>query len=141
MKRIAAWLARRHKEKAPALPATAPPSKPATSQGGVVVVTVLGLGGEALEQVLDLVQRECRALGRKPVFVTDGCDFAPFRRRKLIVEQVPDGGWMTARAPDLPVWLYEERLFGLIGRRWRPSAVVHFGRRPREACVVALCAR
>ncbi len=104
----------------------------------MVVVTVLGLEGEPLEKVLDLVQAQCRALGRKPVLVTDGCALEPFRRRRLIVEQVPDAEAMAERAPDLPWQLYRERLFALIGRRWRPSATVSFGRRPDVRCLAAL---
>lgn len=115
--------------------AAAPPAPPA---GGVVVVTVLGLGGEALEKVLDLVQAECRSLGRKAVLVTDRDDLAPFRRRKLIVEQVPDAEALAARVPDLPWALYRERLFALIGRRWRPTARASFGRRPEPGCLAAL---
>lgn len=119
-------------------PAAPPASKGTAAGGGVVVVTVLGLDGEALEKVLDLVQAECRALGRKPVLVTDGFDLAPFRRRRLIVEQVPDAEAMAVLAPDLPWTLYRERLFGLLGRRWRPTASVSFGRRPDAACLAAL---
>lgn len=103
-----------------------------------MVVTVLGLCGEALEKVLDLVQSECRNLGRKPVFVTDRDEFGPFRRRRLIVEQVPDAEALAARFPDLAWTLYRERLFALIGRRWRPVASVSFGRRPDARCLAAL---
>lgn len=117
--------------------AAAGPPRP-TPTGGVIVVTVLGLGGEALEKVLDMVQSECRALGRKSVLVTDRDDLAPFRRRCLIVEQVPDAEALAARAPDLPWRLYRERLFGLIGRRWRPIASASFGRKPEAACLAAL---
>lgn len=135
------WLARLRA--LPARLAAAPAARPApastgTGGGGVVVVTVLGLDGEALEKVLDLVQAECRALGRKPVLVTDGFELTPFRRRRLIVEQVPDAEAMAVLAPDLPWTLYRERLFGLLGRRWRPTASVSFGRRPDAACLAAL---
>ncbi|MCS6877709.1 MAG: hypothetical protein N2038_07630 [Geminicoccaceae bacterium] len=136
MSRWRGWLARLRRKSEPVAPPPAP--SPPAAEGGVVVVTVLGLGGEALEKVLEMVHRECRALGRKPVFVTDGADFAPFRRRRLVVEQVPDAALMRLRVPDLPWWLYEERLFALIGKRWRASAVVHFGRRPSEGCLSAL---
>lgn len=115
--------------------AGAPAAKP---EGGVVVVTVLGLAGEALERVLDLVQEQCRSLGRKAVLVTDAVELAPFRRRKLIVEQVPDAEALAARLPELPWVLYRERLFGLIGRRWRPTATASFGRKPPDACLAAL---
>lgn len=120
---------------APPAPAAAPAPD---AEGGVVVVTVLGLSGEALEKVLDLVQAECRGLGRKPVLVTDGFELGPFRRRRLIVEQVPDAEAMAVLAPDLPWTLYRERLFALLGRRWRPTASVSFGRRPDAACLQAL---
>jgi hypothetical protein len=146
---VSDWLARlralpgRLTAPAPAAPAPAaapaPPAPTATAAtGGVVVVTVLGLSGEALEKVLDLVQAECRGLGRKPVLVTDGFELTPFRRRRLIVEQVPDAEAMAVLAPDLPWRLYRERLFALLGRRWRPTASVSFGRRPDAACLAAL---
>jgi hypothetical protein len=115
-----------------------PAPNPTAQGGGVVVVTVLGLAGEALEKVLDMVEAECRKLGRKPVLVTDRDDLTPFRRRKLIVEQVPDAEALAGRDPDLPWRLYRERLFALIGRRWRPSASASFGRRPDPACLAAL---
>lgn len=117
--------------------ASPPPARPAPA-GGVVIVTVLGLEGETLEPVLDLVEGECRRLGRKPVLVTDGFDLAPFRRRRLVVEQVPDAEAMALLAPDLPWSHYRERLFTLLARRWRPTATVSFGRRPEPACLQAI---
>lgn len=134
LRRLAASLLRRP----PAPPGPAAQAPPPPAKGGVVVVTVLGLGGEPLEKVLDLVQAECRSLGRKAVLVTDRDELAPFRRRRLIVEQVPDAEAMAARLPDLPWRLYRERQFALIGRRWRPTASVSFGRRPDAACLAAL---
>jgi hypothetical protein len=72
------------------------------------------------------------------VFVTDRDEFGPFRRRRLIVEQVPDAEALAVRFPDLPWTLYRERLFALIGRRWRPVASASFGRRPDARCLAAL---
>jgi hypothetical protein len=104
----------------------------------VIAVTVLGLGGEALERVLELVERECAITGARPVFVTDSHELEPFRRRKLLVDQVVDAEARIAAAPDLPWRLYRCRQYALLGARWRPRAVVGFGRQPDEDCLAGL---
>jgi hypothetical protein len=117
-------------------PADRPETAPA--QGGNVVVTVLGLSGDALEQVLTLAERQCAARGSRPVFVTDGLDFAPFRRRRLIADQVIDAEALAAGSPDLPWQAYRRRQYALLAARWQPVAVISFGRAPGADCLAAL---
>ena len=117
-------------------PAAAPPKPKKPVQH--VAVTVLGLTGEALEQVLAVAERQCAARGARPVFVTDGDDFAPFRRRRLIVDQVVDAEALAASAPDLAWRVYRRRQYALLAARWRPAAVISFGRQPDEDCLAAL---
>src|SRR5262245_48272180 len=45
-----------------------------------MLVTVLGLSGRALEDVLELVTKGAETKPIVPIFVTDTFDFAPFRR-------------------------------------------------------------
>lgn len=123
----------------PAVAATPSPAPTKVKKkGGVVAVTVIGLSGEALELVIETVERECATTGAKPVFVTDRHELEPFRRRKLLVDQVVDAEARLAAAPDLPWRLYRRRQFALMGARWRPQAVVAFGRRPDEDCLAEL---
>ena len=127
---------------APAPPAPAPSPSPGSvkkkTAGGVIAVTVLGLSGEALERVLEMVVRECASTGRRPVFVTDGHELEPFRRRKLLVDQVVDAEARLSAAPGLPWRLYRRRQYALMGARWRPRSVVGFGRQPDEDCLAEL---
>jgi hypothetical protein len=126
-------------------PATVPapiPSTPAPSatvgQGGWVAVCVLGLDGAVLDQVIATAQAEAQAVGRRPVFITDGDRLEPFRERRAVVEQVVDPRAAARRAPDLAWDLYRLRQFHLLARKWRPSAVVTFGTRPPADCLDAL---
>lgn len=113
--------------------------KPAVKpSGGVVLVTVLGLGGDPLEGVLDLVERECRKRGTRPVFVTDRQELTAFRRRRLIVEQVVDAEAKVLGAPDLAWPVYRRRQYALLAARWRPATTISFGRRPEPACLAVL---
>jgi hypothetical protein len=129
----------------PSQPApVAPPPKPkpaAPRKKGPpkhVAVTVLGMEGEALEQVLQTAQTQCAARGARPIFVTDGHDFTSFRRRKLTVEQVVDAEARLLAAPDLAWRTYRRRQYTLIAARWRPIAVISFGRSTDEDCLEAL---
>ena len=100
----------------------------------MVLVTVLGLGGEGLERVVDLAERQCAARGAAPVFLTDALDFTVFRRRRLTVDHLPraqrPSGGPAGIDAGLPFGLYERRLFALAKERWKPIAIVSFGRRP-----------
>jgi hypothetical protein len=126
---------------APPRPATLPPvlkfqAKPAPRS--VLAVTVLGLAGDSLEEVLALVERESRQQGLQPLFITDQSDLEPFRRRRLVVDQVVDAERRAVDLPGLPWRLYLRAQYALMGRRWQPEALVSFGRPPEPDCVEAL---
>jgi hypothetical protein len=104
----------------------------------VLAVTVLGLGGDSLEEVLTLAERESRHQGLQPLFITDQSDLEPFRRRRLIVDQVIDAERRAIDLPELPWRLYLRAQYALMGRRWQPEALVSFGRPPEAECVEAL---
>jgi hypothetical protein len=123
------------REEAPS-PASSRPVAP--KRGGNVLVTVLGLSGEALERVLDLAQQQCMERGSRPVFVTDAHDFAPFRRRRLVADQVVEAEALAASSPDLPWPAYRRRQYALLAARWQPVAVITFGRSPEADCLAAL---
>lgn len=122
----------------PAAPTPEPAQAVAPTRGGNVVVTVLGLSGDALDQVLDLAQRQCAERGSRPVFVTDGHDFAPFRQRRLIADQVTDAEGLAAQTPELSWHAYRRRQYALLAARWQPVAVITFGRSPDADCLAAL---
>jgi hypothetical protein len=126
---------------APPRPAKLPPVlkfQTRTAPRAVLAVTVLGLGGDSLEEVLALVERESRSQGLQPVFITDQGDLEPFRRRRLIVDQVIDAERRAVDLPELPWRLYMRAQYALMGRRWQPEALVSFGRPPEAECVEAL---
>ena len=108
-----------------------PPASPAT-----VLVTVLGLSGRALEEVLELVIKGAETKPIVPVFITDTWDFAPFRRRRLRFEYVPDRDRQQRFAPELEWALYLRRRYALLGEKWQAKSVVWFGRPPPGDCVV-----
>lgn len=118
---------------APAKPTPSPPAKPI-----VVAVTMLGLDGDSLENVVALVERQCAERNMQPVCITDQHDFAPFRRRRMIVDQVVDAERRATDMPELAWGLYREAQFALLGRRWRPGLIISFGRAPEPACLAAL---
>ena len=148
------WLRRREPEPTPKPPAQAKPpiqAKPAAPPAPskppapakspprtVVAVTVLGLEGESLEQVADLIERQCAERNMQAICISDRSDFAPFRRRRLIVDQVVDAERRAMDMPELPWRLYRHAQFVLLGRRWRPAAVISFGRPPEPDCLAAL---
>lgn len=122
----------------PAAPAAPPPEPAVASRGGWVAVCVLGLDGAVLEQVVATALAEAQAVGRRPVFITDGDRFEVFRQHRVAVEQVVEPRAAARRAPDLAWDLYRVRQFHLLARKWRPSAVVTFGTRPPADCLEAL---
>ncbi|MFL5335835.1 MAG: hypothetical protein ACJ8H8_22305 [Geminicoccaceae bacterium] len=101
-------------------------------------MTVLGLDGDALEQVAGLIERQCAEQNMQAICITDQSDFAPFRRRRLIVDQVIDAERRVMEMPELPWRLYRHAQFVLLGKRWRPTMVISFGRPPEADCLEAL---
>jgi hypothetical protein len=95
-----------------------------------MLVTVLGLSGHALEDVLELVTKGAETKPIVPVFVTDAFDFAPFRRRRLRFEYVPDRDRQQRFAPELDWDLYLRRRYALLREKWQAKSVISFGSRP-----------
>lgn len=120
-------------------PEPAPPAPAAAKGTGskIVLVSVLGMRGEALIHVIETVTNECRQTRTRPLFVTDQDEFSPFRQRHSLFEQVVDVEICLARRPDLDWRSYAERQYRLIGRKWKPITTVAFGRKPDPAFVDA----
>jgi hypothetical protein len=97
-----------------------------------MLVTVLGLSGRPLEEVLELVTKGAETKPIVPVFVTDGFDFAPFRRRRLRFEYVPDRDRQQRFAPELDWDLYLRRRYALLREKWQAKSVISFGSRPPD---------
>jgi hypothetical protein len=139
---LTGWL-RRHGKARPAGKAPAPiressappPAQPPASRARVLV-TVLGLSGRALEDVLELVSKGTATKPIAPVFITDVFDFAPFRQRRLPFEYVPDSDRQQRFAPDLDWDVYLRRRYALLSEKWQAKSVVSFGRPPPRDCVV-----
>lgn len=128
-------------------PVAAPPAPPPAraerpekpeKPPGTVLVTALGLEGEALARVVEMTARECRAKRVRLVVVIDRDDFAPFRGRRVSVEQVVDAEACAVRAPDLAWQLHRRRQFKLLHERWKPATIATFGRKPDQDCMDAL---
>lgn len=119
------------------VPEPAPPA-PSASPRPVVLVTAFGLAGRALEEVLELVTKESESTSVTPVFVTDSLDFAPFRRRRLRFEYLPDRGTQQRLVPDLDRHLYERRRYLLLREKWQTRSLISFGRSPPPECVAAI---
>ena len=109
---------------------------PAPAQANPVpatmLVTVLGLSGRALEEVLELVANGAETKPIVPVFVTDSFDFAPFRRRRLRFEYLPDRDRQQRFAPELDWDLYLRRRYRLLREKWQAKSVISFGSRPPD---------
>ena len=97
-----------------------------------MLVTVLGLSGRALEEVLELVAKGAETKPIVPVFVTDSFDFAPFRRRRLRFEYLPDRDRQQRFAPELDWDLYLRRRYLLLREKWQAKSVISFGSRPPD---------
>jgi hypothetical protein len=117
-------------------PSASSPPKPAPAPANPVpatmLVTVLGLSGRALEEVLELVTKGAETKPIVPVFVTDGIDFAPFRRRRLRFEYIPDRDRQQRFAPELDWNLYLRRRYALLREKWQAKSVISFGSRPPD---------
>jgi hypothetical protein len=113
-----------------------PPTPPATPVRPTVLVTVLGLSGRALEEILELVVNRAKTTPIAPVFITDTLDFGQFRRRRLRFEYVPDRDRQQRFAPKLDWDLYLRHRYALLGEKWQAQSVISFGRPPPHGCVV-----
>jgi hypothetical protein len=115
--------------------ASSPPKPgpaPATPVPATMLVTVLGLSGRALEEVLELVTKGAETNPIVPVFITDSFDFAPFRRRRLRFEYLPDRDRQQRFAPELDWDLYLRRRYALLREKWQAKSVISFGTRPPD---------
>jgi hypothetical protein len=112
-----------------------PAPAPADPVPATMLVTVLGLSGRALEEVLELVTKGAETKPIVPVFVTDIFDFAPFRRRRLRFEYIPDRDRQQRFAPELDWHLYLRRRYALLGEKWQAKSVISFGSRPPDESV------
>jgi hypothetical protein len=114
-----------------------PVPAPANPAPAIMLVTVLGLSGRALEDVLELVTKGAETKPIVPVFVTDTFDFAPFRRRRLRFEYVPDRDRQQRFAPELDWDLYLRRRYALLREKWQAKSVISFGSRPPGESVLS----
>lgn len=115
-------------------PKPAPP--PASPVRPTVLVTVFGVSGRALDDILELVTKEAESKQIAPVFIADTLDFGPFRRRRLRFEYLPDRDRQQRFAPGLDWDLYLRRRYALLGEKWQAKSVISFGRPPPSECVV-----
>lgn len=106
-----------------------PPLRPLLqdrSTASTVLAVVLGLEGEHLTNVLDLL---IRGAGSEvvPVVLTDSVDFHLFRERRLIFEYLPPETQRQRFAPNLDWQLYTLRRLALLRTKWQPIRIVAFG--------------
>jgi hypothetical protein len=107
-----------------------PVPAPGNPAPATMLVSVLGLSGRALEDVLELVTKGAETKPIVPIFVTDTFDFAPFRRRRLRFEYVPDRDRQQRFAAELDWDLYLRRRYALLREKWQAKSVISFGSRP-----------
>jgi hypothetical protein len=55
-----------------------------------------------------------------------------------VVDQVVDAERRAVDLPGLPWHLYRHAQYRLLAQRWRPAAVISFGRLPDKDCLAAL---
>ena len=58
--------------------------------------------GDSLDNVAALVERQCAERHMQPICIIDCNEFGPFRRRRMIVDQVVDAERRAMDAPELP---------------------------------------
>ena len=103
-----------------------------------VLVTVLGLEGEALAGVVATAAAECARTGTRPLFVTHADDFRVFREQRLLFEQVVDPDVCAARQSSRDWQSYALQQYRLIGRKWQPVTAITFGRQPDSTLLDAV---
>lgn len=124
---------------APESAPSAPVVPPAGRARAFVLVTVLGLSRRALDEVLKLVTKEAETKSFVPVFITDDLDFAPFRKRRLRFEYLPDRDRQQRFAPELDWDLYLRRRYALLSAKWQAKSTISFGRLPRREYMADGC--
>jgi hypothetical protein len=97
------------------------------SNVGVVLVLAIGINGDDLPRLLDMVATKSREDDVVPIIVTDYMDFVAFRDKGIIFEYLPDDAQRQAHAADLDWKLYELRRLALLRRKWRPINTIAFG--------------
>ena len=72
------------------------------------------------------------------ICIIDCNEFGPFRRRRMIVDQVVDAERRAMDAPELPGASTATPSSCSCGKRWHPATVISFGRLPDADCLAAL---
>jgi hypothetical protein len=91
------------------------------------MVLAIGIGGDELPRLLDMVAATSNESGVVPIVVTDHADLAAFRDRGLIVEYIPDEAQQKAQAADLEWQVYILHRLALLRRKWQPGNTIAFG--------------
>jgi hypothetical protein len=95
--------------------------------GRVVMVIAMGVNGDDLPRLLEMVAKTSREDDVVPIVVTDYVDFVSFRDHGTIFEYLPGDEQRNAYAADLDWRLYELRRLMLLRRKWRPMNTIAFG--------------
>ena len=100
-----------------------------------IIALVVGLTGDELVGVLDLLRAQRARSDHEPILVTD-CDACElFRARGLAFEYLPAPGLRTRLLPQLDWELYLLRRLALLRRKWQPVRIVAFGPAAAEMLV------
>jgi GR25 family glycosyltransferase involved in LPS biosynthesis len=92
-----------------------------------IMALVVGLAGDELIGVLDLLRAQRARSDLEPIPVTDCDAFELFRARQLAFEFLPAPGLRARLAPELDWDLYLLRRLALLRRKWQPVRIVAFG--------------
>jgi GR25 family glycosyltransferase involved in LPS biosynthesis len=98
-----------------------------SSKAHAIAAVVVGLEGEALVRVLDLLRAQRAGSDIEPILLTDCDAFGLFRERGLVFEHLPSAGQRRHLAPDLDWDLHLLRRLALIRRKWQPVRIIAFG--------------
>jgi hypothetical protein len=107
--------------------ALVPFARDGASARPVVAAAVHGLGGAELEAVVAGVLAGAEGAGVHALFVTDGDDLTPFRRRRALFERLPSPADLGRLAPPDEAAIYLARRLVILCRKWRPLRVVPYG--------------
>ena len=92
-----------------------------------IMALVVGLAGDELVRVLDLLRAQRARSDFEPIVVTDSDALQLFRARQLALEYLPAPGLRERLAPQLDWDLYLMRRLALLRRKWQPVRIVAFG--------------